>query len=119
MTQNFYTRQDVINKTGISDRNLKFWTAEYKVPTKKSGRRTLYPKSSVLLLEIIRDLSSTNFFSMKFISQIIDSFKNNKPIEDENIKKILDTITQHKNQPTPPQKKETSEPQQSDFNVIL
>ncbi|MFB6356347.1 MAG: MerR family transcriptional regulator, partial [bacterium] len=58
---------DVIEQTGISERNVKYWSQKYDLPVEKDGRKNVYPPRTVTLLELIRLLSDTELFTHHFI----------------------------------------------------
>lgn len=59
--------EDVIDETGITERNVKYWSQKYDLPIEKDGRRNLYPPRTVNLLRLIRLLSDTELFTHHFI----------------------------------------------------
>lgn len=108
MTQNYYTRQEILNLTGISERNLKFWTHEYSIPTKKSGRRTLYSRLGLQILKTVLYLSSSNLVTMKFVNRVVEQLKSRDqglPATDAELQELFNLI-----QMTPGAGKETMPP---------
>ena len=70
-----YYLEDVIELTGISERNIKFWVAEYHLKVIKEGRKNHYPAQTVLLLNLIKDLSESKFFTTKFVQIQVERCK--------------------------------------------
>ena len=62
-----YYLEDVIELTGISERNIKFWVAEYRLKVFKEGRKNLYPPITITLLNLIKELTESKLFTTKFI----------------------------------------------------
>ena len=58
---------EVIEKTGISERNVKYWSQKYELPVEKDGRRNLYPPRTVKLLKLVNLLSDSELFTQHFI----------------------------------------------------
>lgn len=58
---------DVVEKTDISERNVKYWSQKYDLPVEKDGRRNVYPKRTIQVLRMIRALSESELFTHHFI----------------------------------------------------
>ncbi len=59
--------EDVEEETGISERNIKYWSQKYDLPVEKDGRRNVYPERTITLLRLIELLSDTELFTHNFI----------------------------------------------------
>lgn len=59
--------EDVIEETGITERNVKYWSQKYDLPVEKDGRRNLYPPRTISLLRLVKLLSDTELFTHHFI----------------------------------------------------
>jgi len=75
-SHNKYHLEDVIDITGISERNVKFWVAEYRLKVTKEGRKNIYPEQTITLLRLIKELSESRFFTTKFIQIQVERCKN-------------------------------------------
>ena len=58
---------DVIEETGITERNVKYWSQKYDLPVEKDGRKNVYPPRTMTLLRLIETLSDTELFTHHFI----------------------------------------------------
>ncbi len=58
---------DVIEETGISKRNVKYWCQKYELPVKKDGRKNVYPEDTINALELVKLLSNSQLFNHRFI----------------------------------------------------
>jgi len=58
---------DVVEETGITQRNVKYWSQKYDLPVEKDGRKNVYPSRTIRLLEMIEELSDTELFTHHFI----------------------------------------------------
>ncbi|RMH56671.1 MAG: MerR family transcriptional regulator [Candidatus Hydrogenedentota bacterium] len=76
------TIEAVRKETGISFRNIKYWTALYELPFQKKGRRNYYPPDTVELLRAIALLSRFHVFSSRYIRWLID-LKLERPLKEE------------------------------------
>ncbi len=58
---------DVVEQTGITERNVKYWSQKFNLPVEKDGRRNVYPDRTVKLLKLVELLSGTELFTHRFI----------------------------------------------------
>ncbi len=63
---------DVVEETGISKRNVKYWCKKYDLPVEKDGRSNVYPPQTVKLLRLVDLLSDTDLFNHRFIQMQVD-----------------------------------------------
>ncbi len=59
--------EELAERTGISERNIKYWAGKYELPVEKDGRRNVYPEKTVNLLQLIDLLSESELFTRHFI----------------------------------------------------
>ncbi|MGM0381194.1 MAG: MerR family transcriptional regulator [bacterium] len=59
--------EDVEEETGISERNIKYWSQKYELSVEKDGRRNVYPDRTIVLLRLIELLSDSELFTHNFI----------------------------------------------------
>ncbi len=71
-----YYLEDVIEITAISERNIKFWVAEYHLNVYKEGRKNVYPPQTITLLNLIKELTESKFFTTRFIQIQVERCKN-------------------------------------------
>ncbi|MBP7652404.1 MerR family transcriptional regulator [Candidatus Dependentiae bacterium] len=73
MKQNLgYKLDEVVEKSGITQRNVKFWCAVYNIKPKKIGRSNYYSELQFQTLKLINFLSNSNLFTQKFVRLIAD-----------------------------------------------
>jgi DNA-binding transcriptional MerR regulator len=73
--------EELAEKTGISERNIKYWTGKYELPVEKDGRRNVYPDKTVNLLKLIELLSESDLFTQHFIQLQVSRGLSGKPEE--------------------------------------
>lgn len=66
-----FTIEEVHARTGITIRNIKFWTRLYGLETQRRGRRNLYPDRTVRILEAIAALADLGLFSSHFMKWVV------------------------------------------------
>lgn len=67
-----YTLNQILELTGITRRNVKFWTNVYNIKPTKVGRRNYYSEIELQLLKMISFLSSHSLYTQKFIKLLVD-----------------------------------------------
>ncbi len=73
MKQNLgYKLDEVVMKSGITQRNVKFWCAVYNIKPKKIGRSNYYSELQFQTLKLINFLSNSNLFTQNFVRLIVD-----------------------------------------------
>lgn len=75
---------EVVADTGISERNVKFYMAQYALVTGKEGRNTTFPPETVEELCLIRDLVATQLVTSRMILVILKTRRNVALSEEEN-----------------------------------
>lgn len=78
--------EDLVEKTGISERNIKYWCGKYELPIAKEGRRNVYPEKTVALLELIDLLSESELFTRHFIKLQVQRILGKEPKKIESYK---------------------------------
>ncbi|GEM_PF-5036109 len=58
---------DVVEETGISKRNVKYWCQKYELPVEKDGRKNVYPADTINALRLVKLLSGSKLFNHRFI----------------------------------------------------
>jgi len=74
-----YNLEQVMSITGISKRNIKFWSNVYNIKPEKIGRSNYYSEKLLQLLKMISFLSESLLFTQKFIKLLIDFNLNRLP----------------------------------------
>lgn len=64
--------EDVVEETGITERNVKYWSQKFDLPIAKDGRRNVYPDRTVKLLELVRILTGSELFTRRFVQLQVD-----------------------------------------------
>jgi DNA-binding transcriptional MerR regulator len=72
-----YSSKEVMEKTGISARNLKFWLKEYNISPIKKGRQNFFDEKSFVILKIINLFSEHNYFTGKLLNVYIKKILGN------------------------------------------
>lgn len=75
---------EVVADTGISERNVKFYMAQYALATVKEGRNTTFPPETVAELCLIRDLVATQLVTSRMILVILKTRRNVALTDGEN-----------------------------------
>ncbi|MBL4889766.1 MAG: MerR family transcriptional regulator [Candidatus Lindowbacteria bacterium] len=76
--------EEVVKETGISVRNIKYWSALYDLEFIKQGRRNYYPRKTVDLLKVIGELSELQLFTTNLVRILVDASMGRK-FKDDNI----------------------------------
>ncbi|HPP86875.1 MAG TPA: helix-turn-helix domain-containing protein [bacterium] len=71
-SSNLYKLEEIIQLTGITPRNIKFWCDTYNIKPKKIGRNNFYSEQQLQILNFIKLMTETSFFTQKFIKLIVD-----------------------------------------------
>ncbi len=66
MTDGLYL-DEVVEQTGISQRNIKYWCNKYQIPVEKDGRSNLYSSTAINALKLVKLLSNSKLFNHHFI----------------------------------------------------
>lgn len=64
-------KRELLKELQITDRLLKFWTMWYKLPINRRGRGSNYPPDTVECLRIIKRLSDSGYYTMKYIRDLL------------------------------------------------
>jgi len=72
MKENFFTLKEIVEKVGTTSRNIKFWCNYYNLKPVKKGRNNYYSEKLFQILKIINLLSSSKYFTQKFIKIIVE-----------------------------------------------
>lgn len=75
------TLPEVIAQTGISERNIKYWSAFYDLEVVRRGRKNFYPRRTIDLLKVIAELSQLQIFTTNFVRWLVDTALR-RPMED-------------------------------------
>lgn len=67
------TKRELLKDLGITDRLLKFWVGWYKLTVNRRGRGSTYPAQTVETLRLVKRLSESKYFTMRFIRDLIRS----------------------------------------------
>lgn len=76
------TLEHVVAETGISVRNVKYWSALYKLDVRRKGRRNYYPRRTVEILSAIADLAAQQVFTTHFVRWLVDVAMERDPARD-------------------------------------
>ncbi len=76
-----FTLEELIVRTGVSRRNIKYWTALYALPHRRDGRRNFYPPITEQLLKGISLLSAHPIFTTAYIHWLIDAVLERPPAD--------------------------------------
>lgn len=76
------TLEDVVAETGITVRNIKYWSALYKLDVRRKGRRNFYPRRTVEILNVIADLAAQQVFTTHFVRWLVDVAMERDPARD-------------------------------------
>ncbi len=88
--------EDVEEETGISERNIKYWSQKYELPVAKDGRRNVYPERTITLLKLIELLSDTELFTHRFIRLQVKRALDELDEDSENCQAYHDVLTRGK-----------------------
>lgn len=80
-TQDERTLEELTKRTGVSRRNIKYWTALYDLPFRREGRRNLYPEITERLLRAIAALSAHPIFTTAYVRWMIDTALEREPAD--------------------------------------
>lgn len=65
------TLEEVRERTGITIRNIKFWTRLYRLRLERKGRRNLYPEDTVRILEAVAALADLHLFTSHYMKWVV------------------------------------------------
>lgn len=93
----FYNSKEVIELTGITPRNLKFWVHEFNLKTIKKGRENLFNEQTLWKLKIIKYFSNNKFFTNKLLSLYLKKISNSLTSDDndfQELNKFMNKLTE-------------------------
>ena len=65
------TIEEVHQRTGISVRNIKYWSRLYGLHLERRGRRNFYSEDVVRILEAVAALSALNLFTSHYLKWLV------------------------------------------------
>lgn len=65
------SKRELLKDLGITDRLLKYWVGWYRLPLNRRGRGSNYPPKTVETLRLIKRLSESKYFTMRFVRDLL------------------------------------------------
>jgi hypothetical protein len=65
------TLEQVHERTGLSIRNIKYWSRLYRLRMDRRGRRNYYPPETVRILEAVAALAEVNLFTSHYLKWVV------------------------------------------------
>ncbi|MBI4179061.1 MerR family transcriptional regulator [bacterium] len=73
MTTGNLPKREILKELAITDRLLKYWVGWYKLAINRRGRGSTYPSGTVESLRLIKRLSDSRYFTMRFIRDLLSA----------------------------------------------